>query len=278
VYSYIKLLKNVTFTVGGSGDFFEAEDPTAKDKDQFNPKFGIIWNPWPDTTLRLAAFRTLKRTLVANQTIEPTQVAGFNQFFDDFNTTSAWLYGGAIDQKFSDSIYAGAEFTYRDLDVPFFDTIAGRTRTVDWKEYKPRLYLFWTPHAWLALRAELLWERFERNRDFSDGAREVETYYIPLGINFSHPSGLSASFTGTYINQEGHFEPVTAARTFKQGEDNFWLLDTAISYRFPKRYGFFTLGVTNLADKKFKYFDTDDKNPRIQPDRFFFASATLAIP
>ena len=278
VYSYIKLLKNVTFTVGGSGDFFEAEDSTAKDKDQFNPKFGLIWNPWPDTTLRLAAFRTLKRTLVTNQTVEPTQVAGFNQFFDDFNATSAWRYGGAIDQKFSDSIYAGAEFTYRDLDVPFFDTIVGHTRTVDWKEYKPRLYLFWTPHEWLALRAELLWERFERNRDFSDGARDVETYSVPLGIGFFHPSGLSASFTGTYIHQDGHFEPVTAARTFKEGQDDFWLFDTAISYRFPKRYGFFTVGVTNLTDKKFKYFDTDDKNLRIQPDRFFFARITLAIP
>src|SRR5207302_5060651 len=76
LYSYIKLLKNATFTVAGSGDFFEAEDRTAKDKDQFNPKFGITWNPFPDTTLRAAAFRSLKRTLVTNQTIEPTQIAG----------------------------------------------------------------------------------------------------------------------------------------------------------------------------------------------------------
>jgi outer membrane receptor protein involved in Fe transport len=106
----------------------------------------------------------------------------------------------------------------------------------------------------------------------------VETYYVPLGINFFHPSGLSASLTGTYIHQDGHFEPAEAVRTFQEGQDSFWLLDTAIRYRFPKRYGFFTLGVANLTDKKFKYFDTDDKNPRIQPDRFFFANITLAIP
>jgi hypothetical protein len=43
----------------------------------------------PGTTLRAAAFRVLKRTLITDQTLEPTQVAGFNQFFDDANLTEA---------------------------------------------------------------------------------------------------------------------------------------------------------------------------------------------
>ena len=42
----------------------------------------------------------------------------FNQFFDDTNATDAWRYGAAIDQIFSKSLYGGAEYTYRDLDVP----------------------------------------------------------------------------------------------------------------------------------------------------------------
>jgi len=278
LYSHLKFLENLTFTLGASGDFFAAKDTTATDKNQFNPKFGIVWNPGPSTTLRAAAFRTLKRTLITNQTIEPTQVAGFNQFFDDFNTTSAWRYGGAIDQKFSESLYGGAEFTFRDLEVPFFDTILGKTQIVSWKEYQPRAYLFWTPHKWVALRGEYLWEQLTRVTEFADGAKSVRTHSVPLGINFFHPSGLGASFKGTYVNQQGKFEPVTAARTFVKGEASFWTFDAAISYRFPNRYGFFTVGVTNLADRKFKYFDTDDNNARIQPDRFFFARLTLALP
>jgi len=94
LYSYIKPLKNLTLTIGGSGDFFDGDSDAEKDKDQFNPKFGITWNPLPNTTLRAAAFRTLKRTLITDQTIEPTQVAGVNQFFDDNNATDAWRYGG----------------------------------------------------------------------------------------------------------------------------------------------------------------------------------------
>ena len=75
LYSYNKPLENLTVTVGGSGDFQDADDELTKDRDQFNPKLGFTWNPFQDTTVRGAAFRVLKRTLITDQTIEPTQVA-----------------------------------------------------------------------------------------------------------------------------------------------------------------------------------------------------------
>ena len=78
-------------SAGTSGDFFDSDSAETPDEDQFNPKFGITWNPVPDTTLRAAAFSVLKRTLITDQTLEPTQVAGFNQFYDDENTTDACL-------------------------------------------------------------------------------------------------------------------------------------------------------------------------------------------
>jgi tetratricopeptide (TPR) repeat protein len=275
LYSYIKPLKNLTLTIGGSGDFFDGDSDAEKDKDQFNPKFGIIWSPFTNTTLRAAAFRTLKRTLITDQTIEPTQVAGFNQFFDDLNATDVWHYGGAIDQKFSESIYGGAEYTYRDLDTPFFPD---GVKTANWDEQTIRAYLFWTPHDWLAFSAEYLYEDFDRDKDFAFGAKDLRTHYVPLGINFFHPSGLSASLKGTYIDQDGKFEKLGNPGTFEDGDDNFWLVDAAVSYRFPKRYGFFTVGVTNLFNEDFEHFDTDLNNPRVQPDRSFFVKVTLALP
>jgi Tfp pilus assembly protein PilF len=277
LYSNINLPMNLTFTIGGSGDFYDSDDPDTKDQDQFNPKFGITWNPFSSTTLRAAAFRVLKRTLITDQTLEPTQVAGFNQFFDDLNATDSWRYGGAIDQKFFYSLFGGAEFTYRDMDVPFNTTTAAGTKLdeADWDEKMFRTYLFWTPHEWLALSAEFLWERFDRDEDFAGGAEEVKTYYVPLGINFFHPSCLSASLKGTYVDQDGDFGE---AGTFQDGEDDFWLVNAAINYRLPKRYGFITVGVTNLFDEEFEYFETDRDNPRIQPDRVFFGKVTLAFP
>ncbi|MGH8645709.1 MAG: tetratricopeptide repeat protein, partial [Gammaproteobacteria bacterium] len=282
-YSYTELPGNVTLTLGGSGDFFDSDIPGAQARDQFNPKVGITWNPLAGTTVRGAVFRTLKRTLVTNQTLEPTQVAGFNQFFDDFNATEAWRYGIAVDQKFSRNIYGGLEYSLRDLDVPFVaSTDGGLAETeVEWNEQLFRPYLFWTPHEWVALSAGYEWERFDRDELFADGAKHVETNRVPLGINFFHPSGLSASIKGTYIDQTGDFER-TGGVPFESGEDNFWTVDAAVSYRLPRRFGFITIGATNVFDEEFSYFDTDhgsvNVNPRIIPDRVFFGRITLALP
>jgi opacity protein-like surface antigen len=285
LYSYINFLKNVTFTAGASGDFFDIDEDNSDDRDldrnKFNPKFGISWNPLTNTTLRGAVFRTLKRTLITDQTLEPTQVAGFNQFFDDFNATEAWVYGAGVDQKFSESLYGGVSFFYRDLEVPFLTQTAAAApftyEEADWDEYIGRLYLYWTPHKWMAFRAGYEYEEFDRDDDFSAGIEEVETHSVPLGVNFFHPSGLSVGLKGTYYNQDGKFIRKDTLQ-FENGDDSFWVVDAAINYRLPKRYGFITLGATNLLDEQFDYADTDVDNPRIMPKRIIFGKITLAFP
>jgi outer membrane receptor for ferrienterochelin and colicin len=164
------------------------------------------------------------------------------------------------------------------MEVPFIDLDLS-TKEADWEEYLGRVYLNWTPHEWLALKAEYLYEKFERDEKFPDGLKDLETHRVPLGINFFHPSGLSAGLTATYYDQEGTIERnVIAFDLYEDGDDQFWLVDAAISYRFPKRYGFATLGVKNLFDEEFDYFEVDRKNLTIQQDRHIFFKLTLALP
>jgi hypothetical protein len=278
LYSYINFPKDVTFTVGGSGDFYTGG---VKDENQFNPKLGITWNPVPETTLRAAVFRVFKRTLITNQTLEPTQVAGFNQFFDDTDETESWRYGIAVDQKFSKSIYGGAEFSQRDLKFPFTD-FSGPSPVVNdakWHERLGRAYAYWTPHKWFGLRAEYLYERFTRDLEFPITLTSVNTQRVSLGINFYHPCGLSAMLKGTYVNQHGSFDTQypSLTGTFTDGDDQFVLFDAAVNYRLPKRLGFVTMGVKNLFDKSFKYFDSDPANPAIRPGRLVYGKVTLSF-
>jgi predicted porin len=280
-YTYIKPLESLALTVGASGDFVRADDDESfvDDKDRFNPKFGIVWNPIPSTTLRGAAFSTLKRTLITDQTLEPTQVAGFNQFFDEENATETWRYGLAWDQKLPKNIYVGLEGSYRDIEIPYvidttgFGDFEHREENAD--EYEALAYFFWTPHEWLGLRVEGRYEELESEGD-TDLPKRVETYSVPLGVNFFHPIGLSAGVTTTYYDQDGKF--VNATGAFEKDDETFWLVNAAVKYRFPKRYGFFTIGVTNLLDEDFEYYERDRENTAIQPDRFYFASITLAVP
>jgi tetratricopeptide (TPR) repeat protein len=287
VYAYasIKPLKNVALTLGGSGIFLHGSSATIPDKGdvkQFNPKAGITWEPISGTTLRAAAFRNLKRTLVTNQTLEPTQVAGFNQFYDDVNATDSWRYGAAIDQKFTRTIFGGLEVAHRrnriaDIDIGATPPTTTRRTSL---EDLARAYLFWTPHKWLALRADYLFERFNfsavSNVLTSDPLR-LNTHRVPLGIGFFHPSGLSTSVTATYWNQSGRFFKVVTGEV-RSGRDDFWTVDAAINYRLPKRYGFITLGAANLFNQKFNYYDVEAFNVRIQPNRTLFLKATFSLP
>jgi hypothetical protein len=105
----------VTWTAGLSYDDFE-QDPI--DVDEVNPKLGLQWDITNRLRLRAAYMQTVKRALVVDQTLEPTQVAGFNQFFDDFDATEAERYGVGLDVKFSRDLYGGVEVSQRNLDIP----------------------------------------------------------------------------------------------------------------------------------------------------------------
>ena len=110
----------------------------------------------PFTTLRLAGFRVAKRSLLANQTLEPTQVAGFNQLYDDFNGTQSWRYGVGIDHQFTSDISVGLEVSRRELDVPTLtlEEESSRTSTefLEREERFYRAYLNWTPRPdWAAV-------------------------------------------------------------------------------------------------------------------------------
>jgi tetratricopeptide (TPR) repeat protein len=282
VYGSINYLEDVILTLGASVESFES---SVVDRDQVNPKVGLVWNVFPDTTLRAAAFRTLKRTLTASQTIEPTQVAGFNQFFDDDNGTQAWRYGVGLDQKIDidrtkpgSELYLGVEASRRDLEVPIISASPPPpTVEVDWEEEFARAYLNWTPSNWLALGAEYRFERFDRGPQPSGvgSLAKSRTHKVPLTLRFFHPSGLFAGTTATFVDQEGRFaDPL--GNTFR-GSDSFWTVDASLGYRFPKRRGAVTVEVRNLFDQDFNFQDSDPANPLIVPERLILGRLTLAF-
>jgi outer membrane receptor protein involved in Fe transport len=275
-YANIYLLKSITVTGGLSVDYVSGSRAAIRDGEdsQFNPKLGISWQPFEGTSVRAAATRVFKRTLINDATLEPTQVAGFNQFFDDFNGTKAWRYGAAIDQKITQNLFAGIGFSMRDLKMPIITSNPVTVETLDAKEYLAGNYLFWSPYPWVAFRSEYVFERFSKAPEgISDF--KVSTHRIPLGINIFHPTGWSTFLTGTYYFQSGKF---LRAPSFQSASNDFWTVDAGINYRLPQRNGFLTLGAANLTDKKFRYFDTDRNNPRIQPRRTIFFKATFSFP
>ena len=211
-------------------------------------------------------------------------MAGFNQFFDDFEATKAWRYGIGIDQKFSSTVYGGVEFSKRDMDVL---EIAGDI-TSDWEEKLVRAYLDWAPCPWLSTSAEYQYERFERDNKYIGPELffDIKTQRLPLRIKFFHPSGFTAGLKATYVDQKGKFK-ITDSEGEVPDDDQFWVVDASIGYRLPKRWGLITIEARNLFDESFKYQDTDTVsisrgstlplNPLISPERLILARFTLTF-
>ncbi len=283
VYSNIGMADTVIWTVGASYDDLK-DEPI--EETSFNPKFGVRWDLNNVFQLRAAAFKVLKPSLVNNRTIEPTQVAGFNQFFDDATGTEATRYGVAVDAHPVQNLSWGAELTWRDLDVPSLEALPSGsqvTGTIGQDEQLHRVYLYWTPARRLALTAEAIYDSFEEpdaiNDDFRPVPAEVKTISVPLGINYFHPNGFFAGVVGTYVDQE-----VVRSNDsiFAQGDDNFFLTDVSIGYRFPKRRGIASLGIKNLFDEEFSYqddsyreFTEDASTGPYFPERLVMGRVTL---
>jgi outer membrane receptor protein involved in Fe transport len=284
LYTHIYYPKMIRWTVGASADFFQEDEgeDSLRDRNQVNPKMGLTWHPFRGTVLRAAAFRVHRRSLtLTKQTLEPTQVAGFNQFYDDVPGTDTWQYGVAADQKISANLFAGIEYAKRNLDVlvrVFTPPDSVDTEQVDREEHIGRAYLYWAPYEWVTLKSEYLYERLERGSEFNNGVETVETHRFPLGANFFLPKGWLVKTQATYFSQHGRFNRLREfSLPAESGRDQFWIIDAAIGYRLPRRFGTISLEAKNLFDTAFNYYDSDLVNPIIQPERLVMLKVNLSL-
>jgi tetratricopeptide (TPR) repeat protein len=273
LYASVDFSKQLTLTLGASADSFSGESFERK---QFNPKAGLTWSPTPSTTFRVASFRTLHRAVVSNQTIEPTQVAGFNQLFGDTEGSDAWRYGLAWDQKLSGPLSGGAEYSWRNLKVPVqigFPPQARIERT-DREEQLGRSYVYWTPQDSLALSLEYVFEKFYRDFGSAENILMLRTHRVPIGVRYFSQQGWWVNLSGTHISQNGVFSNIAFATT---GDDQFWVFDAGVGYRLPKRLGRVSLQIKNLFDEEFRFQDTDPGNPVVKPGRLALLAFTVGV-
>jgi Tfp pilus assembly protein PilF len=257
-YTNIFLLDSLIGTLGLSYDSYQSTDPNnTREINQFSPKFGLKWNYGDILTFRVAAFQSVKSPIVVNQSLQPVQIAGFNQLFDDFNGTKSTQYGVGVDAHFIANLYTGIEAYKRDLDVP----VAGEFRKKEEELY--RVYLNWLPHENWAFNSEFRFENFHGQIDTPD---LVETFYSPLSLRYFDSNGFFATMGGTYIHQD------VESASDESFTSNFFLVDAAIGYRLPKQYGIISIETRNLLDKNFKFRDrnfqmNERRTPEIIPER-----------
>jgi outer membrane receptor protein involved in Fe transport len=167
----------------------------------------------------------------------------------------------------TEGFYGGFEFTRRDVTQP--NKVGKEIEFSGRDEELYRAYLYWTPHPYWSLNAEY---RFERDvLSF-----ELETNLAPVAIRYFGPRGFFGQFGSTFVWQK---------KDTSDGErlsDNFAVVDAAIGYRFPKRWGIVSLEINNLFDEEFRFedatFKTSDQfdvNHLFLPDRMVLVRVVL---
>jgi tetratricopeptide (TPR) repeat protein len=273
------------FLVGAPG--FQAE------RHRFSPKLGLTWNPVAGTTLRAAAFSAVRRPFVSSQTIEPTQVAGFNQFFTGFDQYFGDEVGivsqracFAVDQKLPAAAFAGAELTARRLKVPFQQADLSYVDVI-WKESSSRFYLYkaFEPGTYsggrsrwqLATSMEYRHEQTVRPEYLvgPEGIVDVRTDRFPISLRAFHESGLTLGATATYLRQSALLGLGDGFTPDATRQSVGWVGDLFVDYRLPKRHGVASVGVKNLFDRSLDVFEVDPTFPTFPQRRFVYARIRL---
>lgn len=239
-----------------------------------NPRLGLLWELTPDTTLRAASVRTIKRTLVASQTLQPSQVSGFGAYFDDPAGTVSRRNGVALHHRLSERTFMGAEWSGRNLQVPGFPG----DPTYRWTERLTRVYAYRVLSPRAALSVELQSERLQRPQDNTgnEGFTDLRTLIAPVALRLHGPGGWSLAAQANFIDQKSRHE--NSSFDLVDGSDRFVVADLSLAYRLPARAGTVSLDVRNLFDRRFRYQEIDVfSSPRVAPRRLALLRLSTAF-
>lgn len=228
---------------------------------ELNPKIGLIWAFGRTTTVRAAGFRVLKRRINSDQGLEPTQLAGFNQFFDDQNAAVSEGGGLAADFMLAPKVTGGLQFTRRNLKVPYFFDVTGEVFFQRQREDTASGYVYWLPTRNVSVALEPRYQKLNNGATFNT----MKLTEVPFTLRLFYQSGIWIGASVTVVKQSGAFAGPGGA--IAEGSDSFSLVDAVVTYRLPRRIGTVSLQGKNLLNERFRFQDIDQSVlPRYIPE------------
>ena len=243
IYTQYNFSDSVSLNLGGS---YDKLDSRGLHISKFNPKAGIQWSASPATRFNLAYFETVKRPLFIQQVLEPTQLSGFNQFYDESNGTTASNYALGFNSNTNKLSY-GLSIHRRDLKIPQFSSNA-------FTETQPRREMIYRGHInWLASSSwsfNVTPEKEVYNNQAA-GPTKLSTLHLPLNARYHVAKDISASYTLNYVRQQ-----VTLAdSSFTRTREDFVTVNLGLRLNLDKRLGYIGIDVTNVFKQSFIYQD-----------------------
>ncbi|WP_046112880.1 TonB-dependent receptor domain-containing protein [Aquincola tertiaricarbonis] len=223
--------------------------------DVWLPKLGLLWQPAVGTTLRAAAFRTVKRLASLEQALEPTHVAGFTQLFDDSAGVVSRVAGLGADVLLSPQLRLSAEAVERSEEFPgaLRADGSGRFPSETWIEQQGRLSVLWTPTTRLAVRGTVQHDGYRRHPHSSAGFPvRVRTDELPVAVRYFLDDGWFGELAMTHVRQQVRR---VSRSSEPAGSERFNVFDFTLGHRVRSAPVTVTLTAKNLFGQTFRYMD-----------------------
>lgn len=257
-YAYLTLEARPALTTTLGLNYHDLEVPRGQHTGLL-PKLGIRWQTTPQLTLRAAAFKTLQSTLLINQSLEPTTLAGFTQFDDLQSGSVLKQYSLGIDHKTGSKLFTGLEAVSQTV-TPLEESGQEGDRNRP-EIHQASAYLNWPVNSRISLAASLEHYRFERQTSPLGQPCNLTTRSLPLEIRYFAGPRLTARFKITAVDQDVNsidsslFAESCAGADRKNTQSRFSVLDFGLDYRLPGKGGQLSLQVKNLLDEQVEYQD-----------------------
>jgi len=268
IYTTYNFDDTININLGGSYDQFDSDGLIIS---KFNPKFGLQWIINPTNIFNIAYFETVKRPLYVQQIIEPTQISGFNQFYDEVNGAKAANYGLSWHYN-KNELSFGFSSIRRDVKAPEFSSNTFTQFNLR-RELLYKAYLNWVSNSgWsIAFNPEK-----EVYKNQAPGPKRLYTTHLPITASYHSNSNFSSSYKLNYVQQE----VTLTSSSYDQTQEDFITVDLSFNYKLDKRLGHIGLEVINLFEQNFNYQDlnflrAEPVYPRYTPQRTVLLKASL---
>jgi tetratricopeptide (TPR) repeat protein len=249
------------------------------ERTRYNPKAALVWNPLPQVTLRGAFSKSLSgASFDESFTLEPTELAGFNQSYrtiiseslvGEVSAQDSQVAGGALDLEFPSHTYVGLQgemlgsqvdrgYGVFDSDDSFFpDSFTPSTtrQSLDYHESSISATVNQLASDMFSIGAKykfthsVLQSVFpaiplaaDPTANISQAANLHQTTFFIL---LNHPSGFFAQAETQWYHQDNFgYTPSLASA-------NFWQHNILFGYRLRRQRAELSVGVLNLGNSDY---------------------------
>lgn len=218
--------------------------------------------------MRLAYASRLSAAILNARSLEPTQVAGFSQVFDDFLGVKSERLAAGIDHRLARGVHLGAEGSARKLDF--------KTQNLDTvqREQTHSVYVSSPLPGNGAATLRYVFDRFETEDAIAGWPRLVRTEILRLRVVYALPPYWNIVVEPVAVRQK--------VRLSTDYQEEFGVLNLELARQLPGRNGHVSLQVRNAFDETFAYQDrnfqtSEPVSAEFVPERSVMLKISLSL-